>query len=339
MKTVSIIMPVYNKENHVEKAIDSVLRQTFTDFELIIIDDGSTDKSSAICDKFAHMDSRIQVKHIPNGGVSHARNIALDLAEGDYIVFIDADDYVDEKFLESLVNAMQSSHADLVFSGFVKTYDKQFGATSFVPPYSGLVQFDDVIKEFTELQLQSTFYSFSHGKLYKRSLIEEHSIRFDEAIRLAEDFEFNTQVYSRISTIYFLPESNYHYIIDAENNSQEMDSYKIDYYTQLMIWLKVARMLEMRNAFRGNNETLVKQSVADYVIFTLFFNRLDNYAAYVELFSKLQKHEIQQYAESKKERKLFFILHRCYTNGYCRSSWIYIKLYRILRSLKHGGTI
>lgn len=332
-------MPVYNKGNHLEKSIDSVLCQTFTDFELIIIDDGSTDKSSAICDEFARIDSRIRVKHIPNGGVSHARNVALDLAEGDYVVFIDADDYVGERYLESLVNAMQSSHADLVFSGFVKTYDKQSGATSFVPPYSGLVQFDDVIEEFAELQLQGTFYSFSHGKLYKRSLIEEHRMRFDEAIRLCEDFEFNTRVYSKISTIYFLPESDYYYLIDAQNNAQEMDSYKIDYYTQLMIWLKVARMLEMRDAFRGNNATLVKQSVADYVMFTLFFHRLDNYAAYVQLFKGLQKHAVYHYAKSKKEKKPFIMLYKFFLKGYCRSSWIYIKVYRVFRGLKQGGAI
>ena len=335
MKTVSVIMPVYNKGNHIEKAIESVLEQTFMNFELIIIDDGSTDRSPAICDRFARIDSRIRVKHIPNGGVSHARNVGLDMAEGEYITFIDADDYVDQRFLELLVAAIQSSNADIVFSGFIKAYGKQSAATSFIPPYTGLLRFADVINDFAQLQLESTFYSFCHGKLYKRSLLEERDIRFDEAIRLAEDFDFNVHVYSEILTIFFLPEAHYTYILDAENDAQELDSYKIDYYTQLMIWLKVARMLEMKDAFQGDNESQIKQCIADYVVYTLFFHQLKTYSEYRELFSKLQRDEIRQNAVAQKERKLFWFLYRFYLKKNCRASYVYIKLYRALRKIKH----
>ena len=339
MKTVSVIMPVYNKGNHVKKAVESVLCQTFTDFELIIIDDGSTDQSPAICDHFAQIDSRICVKHILNGGVSHARNVALDLAEGEYISFIDADDYIDSSYLESLVNAMQSSNADLVISGFRKIYEKQSKILCFIPPYSGLRLFDEVIADFAEVQLQRALYSVICSKLFKRRIIEKYHARFDESIKLAEDLAFNATIYGKISTIYFLQETYYSYILDADNRSLELDSYTIDYYTQLMIWLKVTSFLEKRNAFKGNNEALVKQRIADYVIFTLFFHRFNNYASYRELFEELRKPDIRNYMKPKKLPMIFSVLHQCYLRNHALTSWVYIKLYRALRRIKHRRII
>ena len=109
MKKITIIMPVFNKEKYIRETIESVLNQTLNEFEFIIIDDGSTDKSGIISDVYARKDERIRVIHIPNGGVSNARNIGLDMAEGEYITFIDADDRVTEGYLENLYDCITNS--------------------------------------------------------------------------------------------------------------------------------------------------------------------------------------------------------------------------------------
>ena len=107
MKKITIIMPVFNKEKYIRETIESVLNQTLNEFEFIIIDDGSTDKSGIISDVYARKDERIRVIHIPNGGVSNARNIGLDMAEGEYITFIDADDRVTWKIYMTVLQTQR----------------------------------------------------------------------------------------------------------------------------------------------------------------------------------------------------------------------------------------
>ena len=113
---VSIIVPVYNAEKFLRRCIDSILAQTYTDFELLLIDDGSKDSSGSICDKYAAKDERIRVFHKENGGVSSARNLGLDHAQGEWVTFVDADDYIEENFLKSFEGNLD---ADLVVGNAV----------------------------------------------------------------------------------------------------------------------------------------------------------------------------------------------------------------------------
>ena len=112
---VSVIIPVYNAEQYLKRCLDSVLAQTYQDFEIICIDDGSTDNSGAICDEYAKKDSRIRILRKENGGVSSARNAGLNIAEGEYITFIDSDDYVDTDYMQTLYENLEG--ADAVASG------------------------------------------------------------------------------------------------------------------------------------------------------------------------------------------------------------------------------
>ena len=108
---ISVIIPVYNAESTLRRCVDSVLAQTYTDFECLLIDDGSTDKSGEMCDEYAAKDSRVRVFHKENGGVSSARNVGLDNAKGEWITFLDSDDYIEEEFLGSIVN---TGNAELI---------------------------------------------------------------------------------------------------------------------------------------------------------------------------------------------------------------------------------
>ena len=123
---ISIITPVYNSEKFLKKCIDSILNQTYSNFELILVDDGSVDKSPQICDEYARKDSRIVVIHQKNQGQAAARNKALDICKGDYISFIDSDDYVNPQMLEILMYTMQQSEADIAVCDYVQGCDTDF---------------------------------------------------------------------------------------------------------------------------------------------------------------------------------------------------------------------
>ena len=119
---ISVIIPVYNCEKYLTQCIESVLNQTFQDFELILVDDGSHDSSPDICDNFRQKDERIQVIHKPNGGVSSARNEGIKVARGEYITFVDSDDYIEEEMMEYLYGQAQEHLADIVVSGLLMEY-------------------------------------------------------------------------------------------------------------------------------------------------------------------------------------------------------------------------
>ena len=112
---ISIIVPVYNTEKYLDQCIQSILSQTYTDFELLLIDDGSTDSSGVICDRYAEQDSRVRVFHKPNGGVSSARNIGLDNTKGEWITFLDSDDWIAPSMLDEVYKTAMVNDADMVF--------------------------------------------------------------------------------------------------------------------------------------------------------------------------------------------------------------------------------
>lgn len=118
MPKVSVIVPVYNVEKYLERCINSILNQTYTDFELLLADDGSTDRSSEICDSFAEKDSRVKVFHLPNGGQGAARNKMLEKASGEYVLFVDSDDYISRDLLDSTVPTAEEKNYDLIIFSF-----------------------------------------------------------------------------------------------------------------------------------------------------------------------------------------------------------------------------
>ena len=119
---VSIIVPIYNVEKYIHKCIDSILSQTFTDFELILVDDGSPDKCGEICEQYALKDNRIKVVHKENGGLSDARNAGIDVASGKYIYFIDSDDWISPNSIISLLNFAEDNQCEIVQGGFYYAY-------------------------------------------------------------------------------------------------------------------------------------------------------------------------------------------------------------------------
>lgn len=188
---VSIIIPVYNAEGTLPRCVDSILNQTFTDFELLLVDDGSADASGAICDCYAAKDSRVRVFHQANSGVSASRNLALDQARGDYLQFLDSDDWITPDATSCLVRAMEGGPCDMVISDFYRVVGERVSQ-------KGDIEEDGILtrEEYAAHMMENPadfYYGVLWNKLYRRNIVEEHHLRMDPEISWCEDFMFNLE--------------------------------------------------------------------------------------------------------------------------------------------------
>lgn len=265
---ITIIIPIYNKIHYVKNILTDVQNQSFTGFECILVDDGSTDGSEVICDQFSEADRRFRVLHISNGGVSHARNTGIDQAQGTYITFLDADDRIHPEYLQNLYTCITQSNADLVISGIQKVWSTANRIENITPPYYGLKTMQDILPTFARVQQETGIFGYCVAKIFHRSLISAH--RFDEKITLAEDLDFYFQLYPQIKTIYFDNKFYYYYLQAAENSSMLVNSDKIDYFTQLKIQKRIHAFIQTRGMLYGENKQIMNRRLYDYVYFTLF---------------------------------------------------------------------
>ena len=190
---ISVIVPVYNTEQYLRRCIDSVLAQTYQDFELLLIDDGSTDSSGAICDEYAARDSRVRVFHKVNGGVSSARNVGLDNARGEWVTFVDSDDYIEENFLKSFEGNLD---ADLVVGNTVLiTLPAGNRTKHHCIPFGCYKD----IEHFISSYLSESILRVPWGKMYKTGHLSD--LRFNENVRIGEDLIFNLQYFQNVLKI------------------------------------------------------------------------------------------------------------------------------------------
>lgn len=217
---VSVIVPVYNAEKYISECIKSILAQTFMDFELLLIDDGSKDSSGDICTAFAKSDSRIKVFHKTNGGVSSARNLGIDKAEGDWITFVDADDVLKQNFLADLLVYDKYDHivgGNIIFGE--KTEQRLIGKEICIDLRSSeaaLLDYGTDIKS-------SSFICYPWGKLYKNSIIQQNGIRFNSDMFLGEDLCFVLEYLSQCENLVLVPCNNYLYRYENQKNKYLMN--------------------------------------------------------------------------------------------------------------------
>ncbi len=203
---VSIIVPVYNAEKYLAECVESILGQTYQDIECILIDDGSTDASAAICSRFARQDSRIVFYRQENSGVSAARNHGLKVAKGDLILFADSDDVLKNSMVAEMTAVMESEQVDCVVCGIAFFSDSIGDASVETPPRAVLRGRDAAA--FFAAEYSATLMNSPCNKLYKKALI--HS-EFDASIDLGEDLLFNLQYFRSISSIAYLDKALYCY--------------------------------------------------------------------------------------------------------------------------------
>ncbi len=208
--TVSIIIPVYNAENYLARCVDSVLGQEYTDFELLLVDDGSEDASGSLCDAYARSDSRIRVFHKENAGVSAARNQALSEARGTFIQFLDSDDWMTPDSTKLLVRAAEEKNCDLVIADFYRVVGERVSR-------KGDIEEEGVMsrEEFASHMMENPadyYYGVLWNKLYRRSLIEAHTLRMHAEVSWCEDFLFNLEYLRFAGRITALHAPIYYYV-------------------------------------------------------------------------------------------------------------------------------
>lgn len=236
MRKISIIVPVYNADKYVDKCIKSILEQTYANFELIIIDDGSTDQSAAICDEWSQKDSRIKVVHVDNGGVSRARNIGIGLSTGSWISFVDADDYIMNNYLSDLLNVtLVNKGVDWVFCDYYDEINgKRINSHIYEKEKEGLLSnTSQLYKKINGIEEKkwssSSRFAGVWGKLYSEYLIKKNNISFPENVYIREDVIFNMKYCSRVRQAYYLRKPLYVYNnLDDSASRRSNDNFKYE---------------------------------------------------------------------------------------------------------------
>ncbi|MDP4152159.1 MAG: glycosyltransferase family 2 protein [Bacillota bacterium] len=207
MPTVSIIVPVYNIEEYIGACVRSLLSESFRNLEVILIDDGSNDRSGSICDSFAVIDDRVKVFHKENGGVGSARNAGLNLAVGDFIIFLDGDDIIYSGALQKIIPAVAERHADITMCDLL-AFDN--GTAVIYKPFkfdfdTKIMEAGDCAKVLSNLYKNGSVWNISRA-VYNRRFLQTNSIFFETDINSCEDFDFHMKAYQKAQSFFAVKE-------------------------------------------------------------------------------------------------------------------------------------
>lgn len=227
---ISVIVPVYNVEKYLNKCVDSILNQTYTNIEIILVDDGSKDKSGSICDEYEKTDKRVKTIHQSNAGVCSARNIALSESKGKWVAFIDSDDWVEKKYIEELYKCAIKTNSDIVACG----YNRVTGSNKECINNSGETTELSPREFLIKVLNPQTGMGFCHMKLYKRKIIKD--VLFNVNLSVGEDALFNEQIVSNMDKMCILQKALYNYRINQNSVVRRYDAeYAIKYLRAMEI--------------------------------------------------------------------------------------------------------
>lgn len=292
---ISVIVPVYNVEKYLPRCIDSILAQTFTEFELLLIDDGSSDNSGKICDEYAKNDKRIRVFHQENGGVSSARQVGIDKAQGIYSIHADGDDWVEKTMLERMYKEVNCNGCDMLISDYYVDYKDR---TVIVEQKSSSNIPTEILKD---ILMGKLFGSLWH-KLIRHDIYKKYNVRFINGINYCEDVLILVQLLQKPLRISFFHKAFYHY--NKQNVNSITCHYTLDSY-------------KMRKLYVEHLENLLPSDFDDVISYVALDVKLEAFANGV-----LTKREFYAYKPSS----LYAILHHrcrkklkiCLLFAYCR---------------------
>ena len=213
---ISIIVPIYNADCYLRQCLDCIINQSYKNFEVLLINDGSVDDSAIICKEYVETDSRIHYFEKENGGVSSARNLGLKNVKGNYITFVDSDDWVEENYLEVLYNALKENEVDVAISSH--NYFNMDDNLYYLPSYSeeqihtlniGKISRNEFLELFPKLSSLNHDFNCAVSKLFKADLVK--NLLFDEYVNYGEDLDFFFNLYLKVSSIYYVNQPTYIY--------------------------------------------------------------------------------------------------------------------------------
>mgnify|MGYP004661092145 FL=1 len=271
MPMVSIILPVYNKEEYLPTTLNSLLKQSYQDWELIVVDDGSTDASGEILERFARRDPRITLISQENKGVSAARNSGLSKAAGEWVWFVDADDVPDKNFLANVFACSMDEKVGIIVGNYERL-EKNGIVTKVEIAESGCISAEQFPDIFMKYQYRTGFWGYIWNKLISRKQLARSNVKFQEGLTLAEDLKFMTALYRSNTMLFCTPCIAMRYTVDSDNSSREK---KINYLSQLEIQLEIKKwIVDSRGCDRHRG--FFKKVVSSYAAFVVFYGYEDN---------------------------------------------------------------
>lgn len=306
MKTnekISVVVPVYNVEKYIKKCINSLINQTYSNLEIILVDDGSTDNSGFLCDKLSNIDNRIKVFHKKNGGLSDARNFGIKHAHGKYIAFVDSDDYIDEKMYEILYNNLVKQNADISICGKIIEYENSIQKAV----YDNKIDIFNRDEALIQLNYLELFDMSACDKLFKIELFD--NLQFPFGMK-NEDLYVMYKIFYKTSKVVYSYSKLYHYIQRASSITKQKN---IDEYY-------INACLEQKSFFEKNCSNIV--FAADVMLTLAYIFQYNRYIYYgvkcpkktlinYRKFARRNKKYILNNKQFSKKRKLQVIMF-CY---------------------------
>jgi len=284
MPKISIIVPVYNTEKYLAKCFDSILNQTFSDFELICINDGSTDNSLKILGSYQQKDSRVIVINQKNQGVSAARNKGIDLAKGEYLIFIDSDDWVTTNYLALLLSLILKDNSNISICGFVG------GSETFINKHCIVFEGNkEVVELFDKIMIQTPV-----AKMFNKKIIDQFNLKFDISLNFGEDYVFSLEYFSYCKFVNITNKVMYHYFIGTPNSLSKQFNIKRFQDSEIRANLAV-------NFFKKFK--LQEKDYSDYVLGLYYWNFYDAAFYLYNNFFKMEKHKKLEWIKKMLEFK------------------------------------
>lgn len=342
---VSIIVPIYNVEKYLDRCMESLLNQTLEDIEIIMVDDGSPDNCPKMCDEYAKKDKRVKVIHKKNGGLGYARNSGLDIATGEYVAFVDSDDYTDLDAYRSLYDKAKESDADIVYAGFYNQHPDMSESVFFILDNTWvdheIISFlSDMI--FDEKPREKTVCMSMWNAVYKRDIIEKYHVRFQsEREIMSEDIVFHTTLLPLCHKVVCIPIALYHYCYNGESlthttfKQSKIDA-NIKLYETLMSISNKYGLKELNesialfflNYTRGVILKGILLSPIPIITKRRLCMRVYNYQGWDNVYRVLKGKKIPQ----KEALGLFLVKHKAFLINYL----LYLYIYKILGKSKYG---
>ncbi len=287
---ISIIVPVYNVEQYISRCIDSVLNQTFTDFELLLIDDGSPDKSGEICDEYALKDNRIRVFHKSNGGVSSARNLGLDNAIGEWIYFVDSDDIIFEDALETFLIKVSKDY-DCLMGGYV-VVDNNNQETKIPNKIELIWDYKNALMDFYKPKFFQ-FNGYLWNRIFRHSIIKQNRLRFHEDIYYKEDGLFLVEfICISKKDVFVTTKPVYKYYINPQGAMQSLKlNFDPKFLTNMdarILCYKSVKSVILESDYKLNNEaqlSIIK--IYDRICNLMKLHKINGLLLRISLFTKM----------------------------------------------------
>lgn len=328
---VSIILPVYNMEKYLNRCLNSILNQTFSDFEVIIINDGSIDNSLKICNKYAFNDKRIRVITIKNAGLSNARNLGIDKAKGEYIIFCDSDDWIEKDAIEILVNGIELKNCDMAISGYKMDFTyEEFKSISIKGKNKLYKSKDEFMKEYSFFR-GNYLFGFVWNKIFRTSIIKKNKILFEKNV-FCEDLYFIFKFIPKCKRINSINAELYHYMHQSNStlSKNKKDEFKVmnDIYDRTKAFLIEINSYEYNKKYL--NSTYVESMIA-YITNNVMVNK-NIYSNIKDIY--LESRLINAFTDFKTENKFYKIMFFMLKNRLTILMIIFVKIYNLVKKVK-----